>query len=127
MDETAGCVGAVIGVILAIVLLIVTGGTFRTEVTYTPQGLSEQGIQTSFKENLTARHWLGGLVKGKQPDLQGSLLQHLGQDKQISQIKIVTRHSFTDILLMVVTLFIYCPQTVTVEGTINQAQEAITP
>jgi hypothetical protein len=123
MDEQAGCVGAIIGLIIGLVIMIFTGGSFRTEVTFTPQSVSELAVQTSFKEDFTARHWVGGLIKGQQPDLQGYLAKYLGPGKQISRIKIVTRHSVTDLLLMGITLLIYCPQTVTVEGTINQAPE----
>lgn len=116
MDKAAGCM-SVIGIIILIVMIIV-GGTFRTEVTYIPPGVANVGEQTPFEENLEARHWFLGLIRGQQPDLQKAMAKYVRSGEQITKLTIITRHTWIDSLITGITLFIYCPQTVTVKGSI---------
>ena len=44
-----------------------------------------------------------------------------GNGKKITKLTIITKHTWLDNLLAVVTLYIYCPVTVTVQGTTSQA------
>ena len=119
MDESAqyGC-GCLIGLVLTAVLFYFIGGTWRTEVTYTPPGVANVSTTSSFKEDLNARHWLVGMVKGEQPDIQKVISKHLSEGKKLTRLTIVTKHTFVDSILVIVTLGIYAPVTVTVEGTV---------
>lgn len=106
-----------IGIVILIVTIIV-GGSFRTEVTYIPPGITKVSEQTSFEENLVARHWLFGLKKGQQPNLQKALAKYVRPGEQITKLTIITKHTWQDGLITGFTLLIYCPQTVTIKGTI---------
>ncbi len=115
-DDVQGALGgfAVFGII-ALVITIVVGGVFRTEVTYVPDGV--QATDTvEFKDTATARHFLGGLIKGGQPDLQKILSKYKREGEQVTRLTIITKHTWLDNFIMVVTFFIYCPETVVVKG-----------
>jgi len=118
MARQAGCLG-LISIVFVIVTIIV-GGVFRTEVVYTP-ALSERYVsEVPFEETMTARHWVFGIIRGKQPDLQTQLAKYLRPGEQITQLTITTRHTFTDNLVATITLLIYCPVTVDVRGKIGR-------
>lgn len=67
---------------LVLALILWVGGTTRTEGTYIPPNLKIGRAQITFEEKLNTRHWLGGLIKGKQPDLQVALGKHLQEGGQ---------------------------------------------
>jgi hypothetical protein len=113
-DGFKGCVGLVS--IALIIVVLVVGGVWRTEVVYTPPGSANLGNQVPFEEDATARHYLAGFIKGKQPDLKQILAKYVREDEQVAELSITTRHTFLDNLLMGVTLFIYSPVTVTIRG-----------
>ena len=114
----------IIGILLAVVLQIVLGGLWRTEVTYTPV-LTERIVgEVPFEETFTARHWLGGLIKGEQPDLKPRLSKYLRDKERVTELTVRVRHSFVDNLLTIVTLVIYTPVTVDVKGKIGRVGEA---
>ncbi|MEK6261801.1 MAG: hypothetical protein AABP62_24650 [Planctomycetota bacterium] len=121
MDEEAakGCMGCMSVVsLIATITMIVVGGNFRTEVTYVPPHVATTGSETPFEESLTAQHWLVGLVKGTQPDLKTVMAKYVRPGEEVTTLTITTRHSFLDNLISGITLFIYCPQTVTIKGAI---------
>ncbi len=120
MEEKAGCIGQVIGVVIAAVLILWVGGLWRTEVTYVPSHLKAGSTQISFEEKLNARHWAAGFIKGKQPDLQEALSKHLQEGGEITRLTIMTKYSWADMLLTAVTFGIYTPYTVIVKGTISK-------
>ncbi|UCG12126.1 MAG: hypothetical protein JSU72_16725 [Deltaproteobacteria bacterium] len=125
MDEeyyVFGCLGVVCLAIFIVV--IVVGGSWRTEVTYVPSAAKVVSKQIPFEEDLKARHWAFGLIKGKQPDIQKSLSKYVRSGEEITKLTIITKHTWTDNLLAGFTLFIYCPVTVTVQGTISQASKS---
>jgi len=125
MEENyQGCltVAGIIGIIILVVILVL-GGTFRTEVVFSPQAVDELGVQTTFTESFTSHHFLFGLVKGKQPDVQGAMAKYIEQGKQISQIKIQTRHTFVNSLLTGITIGIYSPVKINVFIKITQSAE----
>jgi len=62
-------------------------------------------------------------VKGKQPDVQGAMAKYIEQGKQISQIKIQTRHTFVNSLLTGITIGIYSPVKINVFIKITQSAE----
>src|SRR5438093_35066 len=101
MDEqlaaTGGCM-SLIGLVVFVVTIIV-GGLFRTELSYTPAMPERLSEELPFDESVTARHWLFGLIKGEQPDLDGILTRHVRDQERITQFTIVTRHSVVDNLL----------------------------
>lgn len=128
MDEDAakaqagcGCIGLIVALILAAVL----GGYWRTDVTYTAPAAENAVNPVQFEEDLTARHFLGGLVKGEQPDLDAAVAKHVGKGKRLKNLTITTRHSIKDIGLTIVTLTIYAPVTVTVKGTVEDVIAAV--
>jgi hypothetical protein len=118
MDQqnVLGCVG-IVGLILLVIVAIV-GGTHRTEITFVPSDVAAAGPQTEFKESLNSNHWVFGLVKGRQPDLQAALGKYLRAGDQVTKLTIVTRHTWLNFLLTGVTMGIYCPQSIVVKGTI---------
>ena len=121
MDENvagAGCF-SLVG-ILVLVASIVAGGLFRTEISYIPQSNERIGEEVAFDESLTARHWLLGLVKGRQPDLQTALDQHVRSGERITQVTIVSRHSVLNNLVCGITIAIYCPQTVDIHAKVGK-------
>lgn len=119
---------AVVVVAGAIALVVVLGGYWRTQVTFSPVLTGKVAGGTPFKETLTARHWLGGLVKGKQPDVDMALRKHLASGGRIESITIVTRHSLVDMLVTGITILIYTPVTIDISGTlVKEAPAAPTP
>ena len=127
MDEqkSAGC-GCLIGLILVVVLMVTTGGQWRTDVTLTPP-LSGANVTNvvDFEEELNAKHWVGGFVKGDQPDVQAAVNKHVGEGKQLTKLTVQTRHSGLDYLVTAVTVGIYCPVTVTVKGSAGQVVKPV--
>lgn len=122
-QQVAGCVAQVVAIVVAFLILFLVGGSFRTEVSLrlTP---GVQGETITFEEQMKARHWLGGLIKGKQPDLNEVLRKYTMGGDRISEITIDTRHSFGDCVVTVITLSIYSPVTVTVSGTVVSSVDA---
>lgn len=120
MEEKAGCIGQAIGAVVFLAILFWIGGLWRTEVTYVPPNAKAGSAQIPFEEKLNARHWVAGLVKGKQPDLQEALRKHLQEGGELSQLTIMTKYSWADMLLAAVTLGIYTPYTVIIKGSISK-------
>jgi hypothetical protein len=52
-DGVKGCL-ALVSIALVVIVLLV-GGVYRTEVTYTPGNLGNVGAEVPFEEDLTAR------------------------------------------------------------------------
>jgi len=117
-DSVKGCFG--IASLIALVVVLLVGGLWRTEVTYIPEAAGNFGTQVPFEEDLTARHFLGGLVQGSQPDLKPVLAKYVRPGEQLTELTVVTRHTFVNNLLTGVTLFIYSPVTVTVRGKVGR-------
>ena len=117
MDENAvGCVtGGIIGAILLVISIII-GGQWRTEVTLVQEEVPAGTAQVVFKDNVTAKHFLAGLVKGKQPDLQTFVSKYVRDNDKLTKLTVTTRHTWIDNILTGVTMLIYCPVTVTIEG-----------
>lgn len=108
--------GWAVMVILSLILVGFLGGSFRTEVTFMPEKTAATAAGKTFEEDLPARHWLGGLIQGEQADLQEALSRHTRGGRHLAQFSIVTKHTWTDLLVTMVTMGIYCPQTVTIRG-----------
>lgn len=127
MDNQNPLVGVIFGVIgsATLIVSIIIGGSFRTEVTFIPPSIVQTGEQIPFEENLDAKHWFLGLMQGKQPDLQEALAKYVRPGEQITKMTILTKHSWLDQLVTGLTLFIYCPETVTVKGTISRTIKRI--
>jgi len=119
--QVAGCVFQIIVVVVAIVILALVGGSFRTQVTY-PLRPAAQGRTVQFSETLTSRHWLGGLIKGEQPDLRQALAKYTAGGDEVGEISVDTRHTFGNCVVSLITLGIYCPVTVTVSGKVVASQ-----
>jgi hypothetical protein len=122
MSKTAGCVVWVIFVIIAYVIIIIAGGSFRTEVSFNPAKAFADGKQIPFEKKFTSVHFLCGLIQGKQPDLQGTLNSNLKDNDRISEITITTKHTWFDLFLTGITLFIYSPETVIVKGEVSRIE-----
>ncbi len=120
-EDRAGCI-TFISVLLLInlILMIVFGGNWRTEVSYSPPVTKNFSEQIPFEEDLKASHWVIGLIKGKQPDIQKSLAKYIRPGEEITELTIITRHTWLDNFLTGITVFIYCPVTVTIEGKIGR-------
>lgn len=127
MDNQNPLVGVIFGVIgsATLIVSIIIGGSFRTEVTFIPPTIVQTGEQIPFEENLDAKHWFLGLMQGKQPDLQEALAKYVRPGEQITKMTILTKHSWLDQLVTGLTLFIYCPETVIVKGTISRTIKRI--
>jgi len=114
---------------VSLTILIVTiavGGMFRTEVAYPRSALPAVEVTkaASFEEDLTARHWVLGLVKGRQADLDGRLAKYVRHGEAVTGLTIVTRHTWVDNLIAGATFGIYCPATVTVKGMVGKPVRA---
>ena len=129
-DAKAGCAALFLAILvigLGIAQLVL-GGLWRTEFTYAPAGVG--GADTAanvveFTEKLNAPHWVWGLVQGKDPDIQQAVDKHLGEGKRLTRLVAITRHTFVDNLLMVGTLGIYSPTTVTIRGAVGTTGAAV--
>jgi len=121
----AGC-SLVFGIIVIGVAFFV-GGIFRTPVEMSFPGAGDSGDSIRFEEQFTARHWLIGIIQGKQPDVSTALARYFGEGDRLGEMTVVTRHTAVDMLIMGVTLSIYCPKTVTVRGTIYKAAPEAAP
>ncbi|MGE0129083.1 MAG: hypothetical protein AB7U82_13475 [Blastocatellales bacterium] len=126
MDEQNPLVGCGCGLLSLgfLVLVYFIGGQWRTEITYVPQLADNVSNIQQFEETLNGRHWVGGLVQGEQPDLQQAINKHLGNGKQLTKLTVRTKHSLLDNFLMVITLFIYSPVTVVVNGSVGDVVQA---
>lgn len=122
-DEDIARAVVLIFMIVIFIIVIIVGGAFRTEVKLTFPGRLDGRDDTRFEERFTARHWLVGLIKGKQPDVQKSLSKYVRQGEQIAQITIITKHTWDTALVTGITLGIFCPQKVVIRGTIKPVQE----
>lgn len=105
-----------------VVMVILLGGTWRTEVTFPLVDSVPKGAEISFEEHLTARHWVFGLVQGEQPDVKQSLAKFARSGERVTSITLQTRHTFVDILLTGLTWGIYAPVTMTVRGKIDRVK-----
>jgi hypothetical protein len=104
---------------------LLTGGTFRTEVTYQPPTLGELAGEVPFEQTITVRHWLGGLVQGDAVDLDHHLGRLLRDGEQITGISVETRHTVSDLLVSGLTLGIYTPETVIVRGRTSRVETVV--
>lgn len=114
-QQRYGCM-AVIGVVISLIISLFVGGQWRTEINYIPDLHQQATGEFSFAETATARHWLGGLVQGTQPDLQGELSKYVREGETVTQLSIVTRHTVLDWIVTGITLGIYSPVTVDIRG-----------
>ena len=118
--QTLGCI-QLLGMVALLVLAAALGGTFRTEVKLPPSAAAVSA-ERSFTETLTVRHWLGGLVQGDPLDLRELAAKHSRQGDRMTQVSIVTKHTATDLLVTLLTLGIYTPETVTIEGKLGRPE-----
>jgi hypothetical protein len=121
-----GCLVQLLGLIIGSVILYAVGGSFRTDVKITT-GATGQGGAATFEESFTARHWLGGLIKGEQPDLQAVVARHVGGGKQLGELDVDFRHSFGNCMVTLFTIGIYSPTTVTVRGSVVTTEGPTSP
>jgi predicted PurR-regulated permease PerM len=119
--QKEGC--AVYGIIIVLLVVIssIVGGTLRTEIAYTPHAQPGTGSWSSFEETWTARHWLCGLVQGKQKSLDDVLAKYQRPGEELGQITITTKVTVGNVLCSLITLGIYTPATVEVHGRIDSA------
>jgi hypothetical protein len=108
--------------IFVLIIAIFTNGVIRTEVPLPIELTNDQVVNPSlsvpFSEEMTARHWLFGLVQGEQPDLKLELNKYIRQGDRVTEMTVWTRRTVIDLLLTGITLGIYTPVTVTIEGAI---------
>ena len=106
-------------IIIGMIVMAIIGGSYRTEIKYAPSIPGKVVNVVPFEESLDANHWLGGMVKGEQADLQGAIDKHLGKGKCLVSLEVVTKHRAMNWLVTVFTLAIYSPVTVEVKGTVG--------
>lgn len=121
-QQALGCIVQFVVVAIVVVVMALVGGNFRTELTYTFIPEKTSATIGQFEETLNSRHWLFGLIKGEQPDLQKAPIKFLREGEQVSEITITTKHTWKDVLISVVTVGVYCPMTVVVQGKISKLQ-----
>jgi hypothetical protein len=102
--------------IVFLIAVFAVGGTSRTQVDFVAPDVPAGSNSVAFEETLTAKHWLGGLIKGSQPDLSSALAKHMRDGEQVSRLSVCTRTTGGNMLATGFTLGIYCPQTVVVRG-----------
>ena len=107
------------GMIVGIIIMALVGGSFRTSITVN-NTVPPNASLIAFKETWTARHWLGGLVKTDQRNLNDIVSKYEGKKRNIANATITTKFTAIDSLCAIFTIFIYTPNTVEVEGRIIQ-------
>jgi hypothetical protein len=120
--QAVGCIVWVVALAVIMVITAIVGGTWRTDVTFTP-AVTVTGKVVPFQEEFTANHWLAGLMQGEQPDLKVRMAKYLQPNDQVGTITINTKHTMTNTLVSLVTLGIYLPVTVTVKGEIIRPEK----
>jgi hypothetical protein len=121
--QAIGCL-QIVGLILFLTAAGFLGGAYRTEVTFRSQDAPQVSGDASFEEDLPVRFWLGGLIQGRQADVQQALAKHMRPGRRITEISITTKHTSTNLVVCGVTLGIYCPKTVTLRGWLGRSLEA---
>ena len=112
-----GCLSVLVPIIF-FVFLVILGGSFRTELNIS-LGVNNGSNFQPVVENVTAEHWCFGLIQGDQPDIQKIIAKNLRHGDTLSEMSIVTKHTWQDVLMCTVTLGIFCPETVSVKLTIQ--------
>ena len=84
--QTVGCVVWFFTVVIVLIIMVFIGGSFRTKVTFARATTATTANLTSFEERLPARHWIGGLVQGQQPNLEEVLRRHVPPGGQIARV-----------------------------------------
>lgn len=109
--------------LMVLVASVFTGGLIRTEVRIPDSRQSGPSAPTTqrpaavaFREELKAQHWIAGLVQGDQPDIDAALRKYVRPGEKFAMLTIGTRRTAGDVVLSMLTLQVYVPVTVVVEG-----------
>jgi hypothetical protein len=110
--------------VFAIVLFVVNiilGGSFRTDVvSYVANEKDTAKSDTTIQMDFTSNHFLMGLIKGKQPNIQWYITRIEEQNFKLKKLDIKTRHNVVNLLYTGITLTIYSPLEVTVNATFTK-------
>lgn len=114
--------------IIVLVAAIFTNGLMRTEVripdsrqSWSGAPMHQRSAAVAFREELKAQHWIAGLVQGDQPDIDGALRKYVRPGEQFARLTVGTRRTAGDVVLSILTLQVYVPVTVVVEGEVVRA------
>ncbi len=124
MNENAlknGCIMQLLVFIGLLVALAVIGGSWRTEVIYRPPTKASSSDLTPFEEVWTANHFLGGVIRGEHKDLGPVLAKYIRPGEELTELSVTTKLTIGNVLLSMVTLGIYTPNTVEVRGFVDRA------
>ena len=121
--RVVGCLSQLVVFALAVVVAIVVGGTWRTEIAFKVAEAAREGAGIPFEESYTARHWLMGLIQGDQPNGNLTLAKYLKSGERVTDLSVSVRHTAVDLLVTSVTIAIYSPVTITVQGKIARANQ----
>ena len=107
------------GVIIGLILQACFGGVFRTNVAI--NSLRNGGEITYFKEEISAKHWLGGLL-GEDPKDLSQILAKYGNVTMADAV-MTTKITWVDGLCAMFTFCIYTPNTIVIEGHYRHANK----
>lgn len=111
----SGCF--ITGIILALICIGIFGGSFRTDViNYVPHNMETVEADTTINMDFTSKHFLGGIIKGKQANPQWYISRIEEEGYQLSKIEVGTKHTLGNVLLTFVTASIYSPLKVEVKA-----------
>ncbi len=108
----------------ALAIAAATALTGCYSVTYQMDDLNHVQVQGSYQKSfrfeVTNTHFIVGLVTPADPEIAAKIVNEVRNagGRSARNIKLTHQHSFLDGLLAVVTLAIYTPTTVIVEGDI---------
>jgi hypothetical protein len=110
--NTKGCINILIFWVLGLIIIAFTGGNFRTSVPVVLIDDESVKTDTVITVSSTSHQWVGGMAAGKQPNISKYIAKYKDEGYNIIKIDVCTRHTWVDNLLMLVTVFIYCPMTI---------------
>ncbi|MFA5014162.1 MAG: hypothetical protein WC549_01285 [Actinomycetota bacterium] len=114
-----GCISMLIFLAIGLLILGLVGGSYRTNIVIDFNHDTDKVDEITFKEEIRVNHFLYGLTKGDTIELEDYLSKNSLSWEEISQLKIITKYSWLNALITMVTLGIYCPNTVLLEGTVR--------
>ncbi len=115
-EAMMGCVTQIVGFMIYLIIAGAIGGTFRTPLSYHMTAPGPAGVSAEFRETQKARHFIGGLAQGEMPRIERLVSKHVRPEDTLTDLSVRTRHTVGDTLLTIVTLGVYAPMTVDVEG-----------
>lgn len=126
-DENSASVATMrfVSLVLFLGLVALVNGNFRDVVVVSNLSSNPSPSQSiQFKKTINKPHFLGGLIGSGQVELKDILQSQNVAKGEIAYLKVKSSFSATDLLASVLTLGLYTPNTIDLEGAIVPKQVA---